>query len=339
MSHLQKLTIKGVRSFDPDSQQEITFFPLTLIHGPNGSGKTTIIEALKYATTGTLPDNCNSGRSFVHDVKFADKATIKGKVRLQYTDVDQRPTVVCRRMQTSFRQPRNGQPQTVTFTQLNSVIKRLDEGGGRHPHRYAIHNANNVNKNTPENAKAAAAGTTTTTPSLSSPLTPSTPSPSPSPSLPSLPPPPSPSASAAAKANASTPTTPANSNAPAPGDINNEVLASLGVNRALLNSVIFCHQEDTNWPLAEGKVLRERLNGVFGTDGYLERLEQIRQARDRETKAYYVLEREVQHVVLAKRKEAIKRKELSDEQARTDQEKRRVAELEAEAKVSCCLGV
>ena len=41
--------------------------PLTLIVGWNGSGKTTIIESLKYATTGDLPTNSKSGGAFIHD--------------------------------------------------------------------------------------------------------------------------------------------------------------------------------------------------------------------------------------------------------------------------------
>lgn len=240
----------------------------------------------------------------MHDVQFADKATIKGKVRLQYTDVDRRPTVVSRRMQTSFRQPRNGQPQ-VTFTQLNSVIKRLDEGGGRHPWKSP--------------ATPAPAGQDGQEQEKSS----TTPLQSPSPSTPNTPP---------TNSTTTTPTTTNNNNST--GDINNEVLASIGVNKAILNSVIFCHQEDTNWPLAEGKVLKERLNGIFGSDGYLERLEQIKRARENETKAFHLLEKDVRFFAMVKKEVANKRKELSDELARNDQEKRKVQELEVDAKVS-----
>ena len=35
-------------------------------------------------------------------------------------------------------------------------------------------------------------------------------------------------------------------------DINHHVLSSLGVSKAILNYVLFCHQEDSNWPLEEG---------------------------------------------------------------------------------------
>ena len=41
MSSIDKLLIRGIRSFDPQSQNIIEFYtPLTVIVGPNGTGKT-----------------------------------------------------------------------------------------------------------------------------------------------------------------------------------------------------------------------------------------------------------------------------------------------------------
>ena len=41
MSHVTNMALLGVRSFSPDEASYIRFFsPLTLIVGPNGSGKT-----------------------------------------------------------------------------------------------------------------------------------------------------------------------------------------------------------------------------------------------------------------------------------------------------------
>ncbi len=69
MSRIEKLSISGVRSFSPACREAIQFnTPLTLIVGYNGSGKTTIIECLKYATTGELPPNSKGG-AFIHDPK------------------------------------------------------------------------------------------------------------------------------------------------------------------------------------------------------------------------------------------------------------------------------
>lgn len=44
MSKIDKLSIKGIRSFEKNKDVKIDFFqPITLIQGCNGSGKTVII--------------------------------------------------------------------------------------------------------------------------------------------------------------------------------------------------------------------------------------------------------------------------------------------------------
>ncbi|XP_045089469.2 DNA repair protein RAD50-like [Aegilops tauschii subsp. strangulata] len=85
MSTVDKMLIKGIRSFGPESKNVITFFrPLTLIVGSNGAGKTTIIECLKLSCTGELPPNSRSGHTFVHDPKVAGETETKGQIKLRF---------------------------------------------------------------------------------------------------------------------------------------------------------------------------------------------------------------------------------------------------------------
>lgn len=77
---IEKLKIQGIRSFSPKSPQVIEFEkPLTIIVGHNGAGKTTIIEALNYATTGEKPPGTGAGAAFVHDPKHAGQREVKGE--------------------------------------------------------------------------------------------------------------------------------------------------------------------------------------------------------------------------------------------------------------------
>ena len=88
MASINKLSLRGIRAFSPDDdEQVITFaYPLTIIVGANGCGKTTIIEALKYAVTGALPPGNKSGQAFVHDPKHNGTPIVKAQVKLRFTN-------------------------------------------------------------------------------------------------------------------------------------------------------------------------------------------------------------------------------------------------------------
>ena len=45
-------------------------------------------------------------------------------------------------------------------------------------------------------------------------------------------------------------------------------MSHTGVSRAVLESVIFCHQEDSSWPLQEGAVLKKRFDDIFDSARY-----------------------------------------------------------------------
>ena len=42
----------------------------------------------------------------------------------------------------------------------------------------------------------------------------------------------------------------------------------LGVSKAILDHVVFCHQEDSSWPLQEGAVLKKRFDDIFDSTRY-----------------------------------------------------------------------
>lgn len=58
-------------------------------------------------------------------------------------------------------------------------------------------------------------------------------------------------------------------------DVNNEMAVAMGVSKAILNNVIFCHQEDSLWPLDEGKKLKEKFDAIFGTTEYNKAIDKI----------------------------------------------------------------
>jgi len=42
----------------------------------------------------------------------------------------------------------------------------------------------------------------------------------------------------------------------------------MGVSRAVLDSVIFCHQEDSCWALEEGAILKKKFDAIFESTRY-----------------------------------------------------------------------
>lgn len=58
-------------------------------------------------------------------------------------------------------------------------------------------------------------------------------------------------------------------------EVNSEMSIAMGVSKAILNNVIFCHQEDSNWPLDEGKKLKEKFDAIFGTTEYNKAIDKI----------------------------------------------------------------
>jgi DNA repair protein RAD50 len=67
-------------------------------------------------------------------------------------------------------------------------------------------------------------------------------------------------------------------------DINAAVPVTMGVTKAILENVIFVHQEESNWPLAEGKVLKGKFDDIFAATKYTKALEELRRIRSNNSK-------------------------------------------------------
>ncbi|XP_055382426.1 DNA repair protein RAD50 [Condylostylus longicornis] len=58
-------------------------------------------------------------------------------------------------------------------------------------------------------------------------------------------------------------------------DVDNELERFMGVSKAIINNVIFCHQENACWPLDEPKKLKEKFDAIFGTSNYDKAIEKM----------------------------------------------------------------
>ena len=108
MSKLLSLEIKGIRSFNPKRFSKIEFdTPLTLIVGRNGTGKTTIIECLKFLFTGDVPPNSRGG-AFIFDPKILNEIDVRAELKLN---------IICNKL-------RLENVRAVTSTQKNKKLEQ-----------------------------------------------------------------------------------------------------------------------------------------------------------------------------------------------------------------------
>ncbi|KAG6789895.1 hypothetical protein POTOM_006027 [Populus tomentosa] len=200
MSTVDKMLIKGIRSFDPENKHVITFLkPLTLIVGPNGAGKTTIIECLKVACTGELPPNARSGHSFIHDPKVAGETETKGQIKLRFKTAAAKDVVCIRSFQLTQKASK------MEYKAIESVLQTINPHTGE-----GSCDANKV--------------------CLSYRC----------------------------------------------ADMDREIPALMGVSKAILENVIFVHQDEANWPLQDPSTLKKKFDDIFSATRYTKALEVIK---------------------------------------------------------------
>lgn len=126
MSTIQKLSIRGIRSFSPERDETIEFYsPLTMIVGANGCGKTTIVECLKFLCCGSLPPGARSGQTIINDPSMTDAAEVKANMKLKFCNRAGVATLVARSLMLSRKRTK------LEFKQLDGVVKTIGENGER----------------------------------------------------------------------------------------------------------------------------------------------------------------------------------------------------------------
>ncbi len=58
-----------------------------------------------------------------------------------------------------------------------------------------------------------------------------------------------------------------------------EIPTQMGVSRAILENVIFCHQEESLWPLSEPSILKKKFDEIFAATRYTKALDIIKTLR------------------------------------------------------------
>lgn len=221
MSSLFKLSIRGIRAFEPEQEETIQFgFPLTLICGQNGCGKTTIIECLKYATTGDLPPNSKGG-AFVNDPALSGRTNVTGQIKLAFRNANGKSMITTRTVQLSKRKARGSSTTTNTFKTLEGQLVVIDKG-----EKVSVSSKN--------------------------------------------------------------------------AELDSQTPIYLGALPAILDYVIFCHQDDSLWPLSEALVLKKRFDDIFEASKFTKVLDNLKTIKKDMSTDIKLIEQSVNHLKIDK---------------------------------------
>ncbi|NXQ25623.1 RAD50 protein, partial [Alaudala cheleensis] len=111
-------------------------------------------------------------------------------------------------------------------------------------------------------------------------------------------------------------------------EIDREMISALGVSKSVLNNVIFCHQEESNWPLSEGKALKQKFDEIFSATRYIKALEALRQVRLKQSLKVKECQTELKYLKQNKEKAQKIQGDLSNTEAQLAASKENVVSIE-----------
>ncbi|XP_043925133.1 DNA repair protein RAD50 [Protopterus annectens] len=111
-------------------------------------------------------------------------------------------------------------------------------------------------------------------------------------------------------------------------EIDREMISALGVSKAVLNNVIFCHQEDSSWPLSEGRQLKIKFDEIFSATRYIKALETLRQVRLKQAQRVRECQGELKYLKQNKEKAREIKDQLSSKEAQLTASKENVTSIE-----------
>ncbi|NWU17621.1 RAD50 protein, partial [Cephalopterus ornatus] len=113
-------------------------------------------------------------------------------------------------------------------------------------------------------------------------------------------------------------------------EIDREMISALGVSKSVLNNVIFCHQEESNWPLSEGKALKQKFDEIFSATRYIKALEALRQVRLKQSLKVKECQTELKYLKQNKEKAQEIQGQLSNREAQLAASKENVKTIESQ---------
>eukprot|EP00834_Sanchytrium_tribonematis_P002494 NODE_78_length_23230_cov_1.644979.p2 type:complete len:1268 gc:universal NODE_78_length_23230_cov_1.644979:8604-4801(-) len=112
-------------------------------------------------------------------------------------------------------------------------------------------------------------------------------------------------------------------------DVNLETQQRLGVSKAVLENVIFCHQEESNWPLSEASALKKKFDDIFNATEYAKMVKLLVDLRKKMESELKTCKTELKYLSNDKNSSVEKKIQMAEISEKIIKYKTEIGELEA----------
>ncbi|KAI6693971.1 hypothetical protein NL676_021681 [Syzygium grande] len=111
-------------------------------------------------------------------------------------------------------------------------------------------------------------------------------------------------------------------------DMDREIPALMGVSKAVLENVIFVHQDEANWPLQDPSTLKKKFDDIFSATRYTKALEAIKKLHKDQAQEIKTYKLKLENLQTLKDAAYKLRESISQDQDKTESLKSQLQDLE-----------
>ncbi|XWS13350.1 hypothetical protein CRYUN_Cryun36dG0030200 [Craigia yunnanensis] len=111
-------------------------------------------------------------------------------------------------------------------------------------------------------------------------------------------------------------------------DMDREIPALMGVSKAILENVIFVHQDEANWPLQDPSTLKKKFDDIFSATRYTKALEVIKKLHKDQAQEIKAYKLKLEHLQTLKDAAYNLRESIAQDQEKTESLKSQIQDLE-----------
>jgi len=113
-------------------------------------------------------------------------------------------------------------------------------------------------------------------------------------------------------------------------DMDREIPALMGVSKAVLENVIFVHQDESNWPLQDPSTLKKKFDDIFSATRYTKALEVIKKLHKDQAQEIKTFRLKLENLQTVKDQAYKLRENIAQDQEKSDASKSQMEQLKSQ---------